>query len=139
VIGFSDNYTNNSLLSTTLNEINHANHDIAINHYWVYALLFTTLIPTLVHFVLASTALVMWLPHTLRHKIANNLSKNHYKHWIAAFYLTITPVVGFLMPVLVLYILYQGLHEYSDELGGMLLEWAKMLARMVLDNPDAIK
>ena len=41
-----------------------------INNYWIYAMLLTTLIPTLVHFALAASALTLWLPQSLRHRIA---------------------------------------------------------------------
>ena len=115
-----------TLLHTTLNEINQ--EATAKNYYWIYAMLLTTLIPTLLHFALAASALMLWLPQTWRHRIANNLQHNHYKLLAASAYLTITPFIGILTPMLLLYGLYQLLIAHGGWLANGLLSWAKMLA-----------
>jgi len=114
------------MLQTGLNEIHQTN--TAKNYYWVYAMLFTTLIPTLLHFALAASALVLWLPQTWRHKLAHNLKENHYKLIATSAYLTITPMIGLLAPVALLYGLYSLLTQHGSWLAEILLDWANFLA-----------
>lgn len=127
-----------SMLHTVLAEIkqgmmapvNSGQVETVKNYPWIYAMLLTTLIPTLLHFVLAASALTLWLPQKWRHHIANNLQHNHYKILAASTYLTITPFIGVLAPMLLLYGLYQVLIAHGGWLAKVLLSWAVMLARM---------
>ena len=93
-------------------------------------MLLTTLIPTLLHFALAASALTLWLPQTLRHRIANNLELNHYKILAASAYISITPFIGILAPVALLYGLYQLLIAHGGWLAAILLSWADLLASL---------
>jgi hypothetical protein len=124
------------LLQTILAEINQ--ETTAKNYYWVYAMLCTTLIPTLLHFSLASSALTLWLPQTWRHRIANNLQDNHYKILAASTYLTVTPVIGLLAPFALLYGLYYVLTLKGSWFGSMLSSWAEFLANSLQLLPIAL-
>jgi hypothetical protein len=129
-MGYADWLTGDSYLPTILSEISRS--DTAKNYYWIYPMLLTTLVPTLVHFILAGAALTLWLPHDWRYSIVDNLENNHYKTRAAAFYLTVTPFVGLLTPIALLYGLYLLLNTQSAWLGNMLLEWAKLLAGLFM-------
>ena len=107
------------------------NNGSDINHYWVYAMLLSTLVPTLIHFIIAASALTLWLPQHWRHWVATNLHQNHYKILIASTYLTITPVIGILASGGLLYGLYQLLKTQGNWLANSLLTWADWLAAIV--------
>lgn len=106
----------------------------SVNHWWVYFMLLSTLVPTLVHFALAGGAATLWLPQKLRERIAHNLEQNHYKISAAWVYLTFTPAVGFVVaPALLLGLLYWLVTAHSGWFGGHLLDWAEWLTLTV--NP----
>ena len=107
------------------------NNGSDINNYWVYAMLLSTLIPTVVHFIIAASALTLWLPQHWRHWVATNLHQNHYKILIASTYLTITPVIGIVASGGLVYGLYWLLETQGDWLAGVLLGWANWLAAVV--------
>ncbi len=105
-----------------------------VNEWWVYFMMLSTLVPTLVHFALAGGAATLWLPQKLRERIAHNLEQNHYKISLAWVYLTFTPAVGFVVaPALLLGLLYWLVTVHGGWLGGHLLDWAEWLAALV--NP----
>ena len=102
-----------------------------LNNYWVYAMLLSTLIPTLVHFIIAATALTLWLPQHWRHWVASNLHQNYIKVLIATTYITITPFIGIAAAGALVYGLYQLIHTQGHWLASLLLDWANWLAGVV--------
>ena len=100
-----------------------------VNYWWVYFMLLSTLVPTLLHFALAGGAARLWLPQRLRERIAYNLEQNHYKISAAWAYLTFTPAIGFVIaPVLLLTLLYWLVTAHGGWFGGHLSDWAEWLA-----------
>lgn len=109
----------------------------SVNHWWVYFMLLSTLVPTLIHFALAGGAATLWLPQRLREQVADNLEQNHYKLSVAWVYLTFTPAIGFVVaPALLLGLLYWLVTTQGGWFGGHLLNWAEWLALAV--NPPAV-
>lgn len=105
-----------------------------INHWWVYFMMLSTLVPTLVHFALVGGAATLWFPQKLRERIAHNLEYNYYKISAAWVYLTFTPVIGFVVaPAFLMWLLYWLVTTNGGWLGGYLLDWAEWLALSV--NP----
>lgn len=125
-----DRISNQTLLGDALEAL--SKPETAKDYYWVHAMLLTTLIPTLVHFAIAGASLTLWLPQQWRHRIANNLEKNHYKLWAASFYLTFTPIIGLFAPIALLYGLYLLVTAHGGWLGGVLLKWANLLAGVIV-------
>ena len=100
------------------------------DHWWIYFMLLSTLIPTLFHFALAGGAATLWLPRKWRTQLADGLQEDTHKTFGAWAYLTFTPVVGFiLMPLALLGSLWWLLNTNSGALGTLLLNWATGLAQ----------
>lgn len=107
-----------------------------ISHWWIYSMLLTTLVPTLLHFALAGGAATLWLPRRWRLTVANGLEQDVYKTFAAWGYLTLTPVVGFIIaPGVLLYFLYLLITTHDAWLGIHLISWANMLLDLI--NPSA--
>jgi hypothetical protein len=106
----------------------------SVDHWWIYFMLLSTLVPTLVHFALAGGAATLWLPRKARLWLADGLERDHHKTFLAWLYLTFTPVVGFiLLPAGLLYSLWWLVNVNGGWLGMRLLDWAEMLAHFA--NP----
>ena len=102
----------------------------APDHWWIYFMLLSTLVPTLFHFALAGGAATLWLPRKWRTQLADGLEEDTHKTFAAWAYLTFTPVVGFiLMPLALLGSLWWLLNTNSGALGTLLLNWATGLAQ----------
>lgn len=109
----------------------------AVENYWVYFLIFSTLVPTLIHFSIAGGAATLWAPQHLRHKIAKNLEKNHIKLSGAWVYLTLTPFLGFVItPILLLGALYWLLTNHGSNLGISLLDMIHQL--ILFTHPESV-
>ncbi len=50
----------------------------------------------MIHFMLASIALILWIPQQIRDKIIKDIDKDTNKITLACGYLTITPFLGIL-------------------------------------------
>ena len=112
------------ILSNLQNDMSHP------DHWWIYFMLLSTLIPTLFHFALAGGAATLWLPRKWRTQLADGLEEDTHKTFGAWAYLTLTPVVGFvLMPLALLWSLWWLLNTNSGALGTLLLNWATGLAQ----------
>ncbi len=100
------------------------------NHWWIYFMLLSTLVPTLFHFALAGGAVTLWLPRKWRIRLADGLENDIHKTFGAWLYLTLTPVIGFfLMPLALLASLWWLLTANGGALGKLLLNWAIALAQ----------
>ena len=126
----------NGLAGKTLVDINAILSNVRANpsapdQWWIYFMLLSTLVPTLVHFALAGGAATLWLPRKWRLKLADGLEQNTYKTFGAWAYLTFTPFLGFVVaPVAVMYILWRLVNANGAWLGMRLLDWADGLARV---------
>lgn len=100
-----------------------------INNWWIYFMLLSTLVPTLIHFALAGGAVTLWAPRKLRLKLADGLEKDSDKKLAATAYLTFMPFIGFvIVPGLLLYGLWWVLDSNGAAVGQVLLHWAGLLA-----------
>ncbi|GAB4200381.1 MAG: hypothetical protein Tsb002_36510 [Wenzhouxiangellaceae bacterium] len=73
-------------------------------HYWVYFMFVSTLIPTLIHFMVGSSAIVQYISsHTIvnrwRQRAIQYLEHDDQHKTKAALYLTIVPVAGWYLPI----------------------------------------
>lgn len=110
------------------------NNPSSSDHWWIYFMLLSTLIPTLVHFALAGGAATLWLPYKWRLQLVDGLERDVHKFYGAWAYLTFMPVIGFvLVPGALLYFLWWLLNMHGGWLGMRLLDWAEMLAHFA--NP----
>lgn len=129
----------NATTSKILVDISHIlkqvrNDPANINQWWIYFMLLSTLVPTLVHFALAGGVATLWLPRKARLWLANGLERDLHKTFAAWAYLTFMPMIGFiLMPCALLYFLWWLLNVHGGWLGMRLLDWAEMLAHFA--NP----
>lgn len=102
------------------------------DNLWIYFMLLSTLIPTMVHFSLAGGALTLAVSKkkrmdTLKDIETNNLSAN--KAWL---YVSVMPAFGFVLaPTLLLSGLYWLLQAHGALLGNGLLAWAEMLSTWI--------
>lgn len=99
-----------------------------VDYWWLYFMLFSTLVPTLIHFALAGGAATLWIPRPVRLWLADGLERDHHKTFLAWVYLTFMPVWGFiLVPGALLYLLWWLVTMHDAWLGTHLLDWADML------------
>ncbi len=95
-------------------ENNPANPD----YYWIYFMLFSTLLPTLVHFSLAGASVVLWFPAKIRHQLVKNWDNDADKKLEIWFYVSIMPVLGFVIaPTVLLYGLWQLISNFGFGIG----------------------
>ena len=89
-------------LTTLLQDV-HKNA-AGVNNGWIYFMLLSTLVPTLIHFALAGGAATLWLPKQRRSKVVDGIEASVFKHYVAWAYLIFTPFIGFMVaPALLLY------------------------------------
>ncbi|MGV6810032.1 MAG: hypothetical protein ACWA5U_09170 [bacterium] len=99
----------------------------APQHGWIYFMLFSTLIPTLLHFSLVGGAVMVSIPRATRHWLATNLTQDHHRIGLAWLYLTFMPVLGFILfPLGLLIGLYFLLTGHGSHFGELLLMWARL-------------
>lgn len=102
------------------------------DNLWIYFMLLSTLIPTVVHFALAGGALTLSVSKKTRQAILNDMETNNLSAKRAWIYVSVMPAVGFVLaPALLLYGLYSLLHAYGAMLGFYLSGWVKMLATLI--------
>ena len=101
----------------------------SVDHWWIYFMLLSTLVPTLIHFALAGGAATLWLPRKWRLSIADGLEHDVHKTQLAWVYLTFTPIAGFIVvPAALLFFLWWLVNVNGAWLGTHLLDWAQWLA-----------
>jgi hypothetical protein len=124
----------NSVSGKTLVDIGGILQDVRcepskVDHWWIYFMLLSTLVPTLIHFALAGGAATLWIPRLVRLWLADGLERDQHKTFLAWLYLTFMPVLGFVVvPGALLYFLWWLVTTHDAWLGTYLLDWADMLA-----------
>jgi len=97
-------------------------------NFWIYFMLFSTLIPTYIHFVIAGLSLVMWLPNSWREWLVADLEKkDSHKHILTFLYVTITPIFAVGVAIFMGWIVIKGiiLIFSTKDLGVYILDIAK--------------
>lgn len=83
--------------------------------YWYHFLVFSTLIPTLIHFSLAGAAVTTAFPKRLKTYLVGNWEKDQDKIIGIWFYISIFPVIGFIIaPLTLLVFLYVLINNFGD-------------------------
>lgn len=98
-------------------------------NWWIYFMLLSTVLPTLVHFALAGAAATLWLPRNARRWLVNGLEHDQHKNQLAMAYMLLTPLVGFvLIPVGLLYSLWWLLSNTGSGEDSYLIQLVKLVA-----------
>ena len=108
----------------------------ALEFAWIHFMMLSTLIPTLIHFLVAGFAAVLVLPEGRRRWILDNWdSKNPHKdkdaHLMAFVWVSLAPVLALLGPSLLLWVLYELITAWGGIIGQSLLAWAHGIALAV--------
>lgn len=105
------------------------------DHWWLYFMFFSTLIPTLVHMVIAAVSVLLWIPrHTLQQWTADWQDEQHKfdlpKFLLAWSYLSVIVPLALIMPLLLTYGVFSILFQLGDAntLGTWLLDFMQGLA-----------
>ena len=67
------------------------------DNWWIYFMLLSTVLPTLIHFALAGAAATLWLPRNTRRWLVDGLEHDRHKNKLAMMYMLLTPIVGFIL------------------------------------------
>ncbi len=108
-------------------------------YWWIYFLFLSTLIPTALHALVASFAVIFWVPQKTLRKLVSNWQKDHKNYDFLQFsavwgYLSFMPVLALLSPLIVLVgIPYLLLFSWGDvfTLGSWMLTGMENLARAI--------
>ncbi len=123
---------------------------LATDYWWIHFMMLSTLVPTLVHFMIAGMALVLVLPESLRRKMVASLRpedsisvlyvpetvreetkpRGDYRRY-AFYYITFGPLLAFVGPAFLLWVLYQLVTAWHGALGFLLLDWVEWLVQSI--------
>ncbi|MCB1736605.1 MAG: hypothetical protein KDI42_00615 [Gammaproteobacteria bacterium] len=119
-------------LGALFRELREAPGDSA--HWWVYFMFLSTLIPTLIHLLVVGAsvmqALAEWTPlKAWRERAAAQMDGHAVHRFNAGLYLTLVPMSGLVLPMAVMWGLFQLLAAHGGWLGFRVLDWAEMVVR----------
>lgn len=105
--------------------------------YWLYFMFLSTLIPTLVHLLIAGASVVQslaeWSPlRQWRGMAAAEMDEDSVVRFNAALYLTLVPMSGFVVPLSLLWGMQHALLAHGGWLGHRLIDWAEMVSDAVM-------
>jgi hypothetical protein len=105
-------------------------------YYWLYFMFLSTLIPTLLHLLIAGASLMQYLAHwqplkQWREKAAEDLADDSDARISATVYLSVVPMLGLVMPLILLWGLQWALTIHGGWLGGRVIDWAETINRVV--------
>jgi len=99
------------------------------SHFWVYALLLSTLIPTCLHYLLASAAFMATpIPHWLRAKIVRDFDTSSDTRFCAFLTTSLVPICGALGMMALFYTFWFLISAYHGPIAKALLEMARRVA-----------
>lgn len=105
------------------------------NFWWIYFILGSTLIPTMLHMLIASWSIFLWLPQhwldwSTKEWRAKQLQHDSFKFISAWAYWTLFSPLITLVPLLMLFMLWLLLHDWGQGvfLAGWLLEAMQLIA-----------
>lgn len=110
-------------------------HKIDLERYWwLYAMLFSTAVPTLLHLFVASWSLQAVLPMSWRHRMCDVIDRAHegaaLDGCVATFVVGAFFAAGLILPILSIYVV--GLVFWSHVIGPFLLGYQAMLVDLFL-------
>ena len=105
------------------------------DNWWVYIMLFSTLVPTAVYLFIASWSVLLWLPTRLVDWVTSEwrheqLKKDALKFFSAWLYWVVFAPLALFAPLLMFYMVYLVLHDWGHGyyLGGELLVFMEELS-----------
>ena len=105
------------------------------DHWWLYFMFFSTLIPTVAHMVIASLSVLLWIPrHTLEEWTSNWTDEQHKfdlpKFLLAWGYLSFIAPLALIMPLFLTYGVFSVLFQLggANTLGTGLLDFMQQVA-----------
>jgi len=102
--------------------------------YWIYFMFASTLIPTLLHLLIAGASVMQSLAHwqplkAWRESAAAEMAEDSVTRFNASLYLTIVPMLGLVVPLGLLWGLQKALTVHGGWLGGRVIDWAEYIAK----------
>jgi len=100
-------------------------------HIWIYAMIFTTFVPTAIHFSIATFSLVAHTPQRLKIWILSGITGDEISKAFGV--LTLSAIVSFLIvfPIWSIIVLLKMLATYYPIIGSTYLSWFECFARMI--------
>jgi hypothetical protein len=112
----------------------------ASRHWWLYFMFLSTLVPTLIHFVAAGGAVMQWLAQSLRpwrESAARQMPHDVTDRLGAQLYLSLMPVLGIGVPVLLMVLSVWWLPKYAAGPARWVLDVAQSTAVALGGIPPA--
>jgi len=98
---------------------------------WIHFMVLSTLIPTLIHFFIASAALMLLLPSTWRKKMVESIDTSNDARSMAVWYLSLVPFLAIAGPAVFLILGYQLISANGAQIGLALLNTARSVAAFI--------
>lgn len=103
-------------------------------YYWIYLMLLTTVVPTVLHAFVAALALVNWAGQapvlaTWRAKAAEDLGQDVHQRWAATTYLSLVPVAALVLAGSLVWLMLLALS--NDWVLGGLISWLTWFAGVI--------
>nr|VFK16898.1 MAG: hypothetical protein BECKLFY1418C_GA0070996_10276 [Candidatus Kentron sp. LFY] len=108
-----------------------ASNPASIDFIWIHFMMISTLIPTLVHFLIAGFSVVFVLPDGWRQWIVQNTNVNEDARLLAFLYVSFMPLLALALPAGLLWSLYILVSMHHGVLAMGLLEWTRGIAMVV--------
>nr|VFJ87772.1 MAG: hypothetical protein BECKH772A_GA0070896_100059 [Candidatus Kentron sp. H]VFJ89506.1 MAG: hypothetical protein BECKH772B_GA0070898_100059 [Candidatus Kentron sp. H]VFJ96168.1 MAG: hypothetical protein BECKH772C_GA0070978_100059 [Candidatus Kentron sp. H] len=101
------------------------------DYWWIHFMMLSTLVPTLVHFLIAGFAMALILPDRTRRWLLADFDRRDDARWVAWVYVSFVPPLAFVAPGLFLWGLYRLITAGHGAVGMGLLAWARWVAGWV--------
>ncbi|MEM6823235.1 MAG: hypothetical protein AAF558_15000 [Verrucomicrobiota bacterium] len=108
----------------------------APEHIWIWFMLLSTLIPTLIHAAFASASWLTWITSETLKDWADNLIDHHKRFFLRTYLFLIGPL-AFLVPIVVLSLLFYLATSHTELFGKTLLALANTVVSAI-DAPQVI-
>ena len=103
----------------------------ALEYSWIHFMMLSTLIPTLLHFIIAGFALVLVMPSWLRKWVLSQWNERGDANYVAFFYISFIPILGLIGPLMLLWGLWELLTAWGGYVGWGLLAWMRDIAGLI--------
>lgn len=103
----------------------------SLDYLWIHFMMLSTLIPTLVHFLVAGTALLLILPNSWRSWMVEHWETRGDARRAAFFQVTFTPLLALAAPLGLLWLLWGLVSGWHGAVGLALLDWVEGVAAFI--------
>ena len=125
-------------LNTIFNDLQNRQLKFESRYIWLYMVFLSTLIPTIIHLLIAAWAVISWFPARVLDALGRDWKENQLSHdlpklLVATVYFSIFLPIAFFSPFLILYIFYVIIVKwgYGEIIGDSLLGSMKTLAMLI--------